>query len=92
MYLQLKDILALKSLNDRFDPGCAGDVEGEGSEDHLPHQARGAGAVLRDVGGQREGAGECLRVDAKVQHVKKQHSWTDGQTTHFISTYIHTST
>ena len=46
----------------RMDPdvhGCtvvlihgAGDDEGEGTEDHIPHQARGAGAVLRDVGGQ----------------------------------------
>ena len=45
-------------LNDRHDSGWAGDDEGEGSEDHIPHQARGAGAVLRDVGGQRQGAGD----------------------------------
>ena len=45
-------------LNDRLESGCTGDDEGEGSEDHIPHQARGAGAVLRDVAVQRQGAGD----------------------------------
>ena len=59
-------------LNDRHDSGCAGEDAGLGSGDHIPHQARGAGAVLRDVGEQRQGAGECSRVDTQLQHEMKR--------------------
>ena len=69
-----------ESINEHDDANKA--VEDEGPEDDIPCQPCCSGAVLRDFGGQCQGAGECAWHDTLVEPVKKC-----GQMT---SIHIHT--